>query len=97
MNKAHEIEDLSFSGTVLSMRVDGESYDIDLAPLSRRLAGASQEQLEAVEVSPSGYGLHWPAVDEDLSIDGLLGIHHQPPAKDKPSGVETDERPSADR
>jgi hypothetical protein len=32
----------------------------------------------AYEVSPSGYGIHWPLVDEDLSIDGLLGIKHRP-------------------
>jgi hypothetical protein len=22
-------------------------------------------------LSPSGYGIHWPDIDEDLSIDGL--------------------------
>mgnify|MGYP006293266545 CR=1 FL=1 len=27
---------------------------------------------ETIEVSPAGYGLHWPLVDEDLSIDGIL-------------------------
>ncbi len=24
------------------------------------------------ELSPGGYGIHWPLVDEDLSINGLL-------------------------
>ncbi|MBN2442246.1 MAG: DUF2442 domain-containing protein [Spirochaetales bacterium] len=33
-------------------------------------------------MSPSGYGIHWPGQDEDLSIDSLLGIHHHP-VKDK--------------
>jgi len=23
-------------------------------------------------VSPSGYGIHWPELDEDLSIDGMI-------------------------
>jgi hypothetical protein len=27
-------------------------------------------------VSPSGYGVHWPLLDEDIAIDGLLGIVH---------------------
>jgi hypothetical protein len=27
---------------------------------------------DTIEVSPAGYGLHWPLVDEDLSIDGIL-------------------------
>jgi hypothetical protein len=25
-------------------------------------------------MSPAGYGIHWPMIDEDISIDGLLGI-----------------------
>ncbi|PKN21436.1 MAG: hypothetical protein CVU65_16870 [Deltaproteobacteria bacterium HGW-Deltaproteobacteria-22] len=25
-------------------------------------------------MSPSGYGIHWPELDEDLSVDGLLGL-----------------------
>jgi len=28
------------------------------------------------EFSPSGYGIHWPLIDEDISMDGLLGIAH---------------------
>jgi len=32
----------------------------------------------AYEISPSGYGIHWPLIDEDLSIDGLLGVKHRP-------------------
>jgi hypothetical protein len=31
------------------------------------------------EISPSGYGIRWPLIDEDLSIDGLLGVRHQLP------------------
>jgi hypothetical protein len=38
----------------------------------RGLARATPAQLELVEVSPSGAGLHWDAVDADLSIPGLL-------------------------
>nr|WP_253276482.1 DUF2442 domain-containing protein [Synechococcus sp. PCC 6312] len=26
------------------------------------------------QVSPAGYGIHWPLIDEDLSINGLLRI-----------------------
>ncbi|NOZ61085.1 MAG: DUF2442 domain-containing protein [Calditrichaeota bacterium] len=32
-------------------------------------------------MSPSGYGLHWFLLDEDLSIDELLGIKHAPSQK----------------
>ncbi|MDP2982675.1 MAG: DUF2442 domain-containing protein [Candidatus Latescibacter sp.] len=28
------------------------------------------------KIQPSGYGIHWPLIDEDIAIDGLLGIVH---------------------
>lgn len=37
-----------------------------------QLAKASQAALSAVEVSPGGSGLHWEALDVDLSVPGLL-------------------------
>jgi hypothetical protein len=43
------------------------------------LRNATQEQRENLEISPAGYGIHWPDVDEDLSIDGLIGVSHAPP------------------
>lgn len=36
------------------------------------LSGASPEDLERIEVSPTGLGLHWPALDADVFIPGLL-------------------------
>lgn len=79
MDKAHDIGNVTVSGSVLHLVVDGRSYEIDLAQQSQRLARATQGQRERVEVSPSGYGLHWPEVDEDLSVDGLIGIKHATP------------------
>jgi hypothetical protein len=35
-----------------------------------RLEGKSEELLSEIEVSP--FGLHWPRLDEDLSIKGIL-------------------------
>ena len=35
-----------------------------------RLAKGTPQQLNHVEVSP--YGLHWPDLDEDLSITGII-------------------------
>lgn len=35
-----------------------------------RLSGGTLEQLTHIEVSQ--YGLHWPNLDEDLSLRGLL-------------------------
>jgi len=35
-----------------------------------RLEGKSHAELDHIEVSP--FGLHWPDLDEDLSIRGIL-------------------------
>lgn len=35
-----------------------------------RLASASEADLARIEISP--FGLHWPALDEDLSFAGIL-------------------------
>lgn len=36
------------------------------------LATATPDQLAAVELSPGGSGLHWEALDVDLSVAGLV-------------------------
>jgi len=79
MDKAHDVQEITFSGTTMFLRVDGRKYEIDLTTQSERLAKATPEQREHFEVSPAGYGIHWPDVDEDLSIDGLIGMKHQYP------------------
>ena len=83
MAKAHEVEITSMSGTVLTMRVDGKQYRVDLAGRSERLARATQPERDNFELSASGYGIHWPDIDEDLSIDGLIGVKHAAPASAK--------------
>lgn len=40
------------------------------------LAQASKEQRENWELLGEGEGVHWPEVDEDLSIAGLLASAH---------------------
>jgi hypothetical protein len=36
------------------------------------LEDAKPSQLSAIEISPSGFGIHFPAVDADLSVPGIL-------------------------
>ena len=79
MDRAHEVERVSFSGDRMLLSVDGREFEIDIARHSKRLAEASPAQRERFAVSPSGYGIHWPDLDEDLSIDGLIGIEHPCP------------------
>jgi len=44
------------------------------APLSwfPRLKAASSNQRKIWELSAAGHGIHWPHIDEDLSVEGLL-------------------------
>ncbi len=39
---------------------------------SPRLAGATDAERRDASLSPGGYGVHWPLLDEDLSIAGIL-------------------------
>jgi hypothetical protein len=39
---------------------------------SERLAAATEQERMDAELSPGGYGIHWPLIDEDLSVNGLL-------------------------
>jgi len=50
---------------------DGRVLSVPLAWFPR-LASASREQLATLELLGEGEGIHWPAVDEDVSVLGLL-------------------------
>jgi len=78
MRKYHIVSALHFEGDEMILTVDGHETKFKLNDISPTLAGASIEARNAYEISPSGYGIHWPLIDEDLSIDGLLGIRHSP-------------------
>jgi len=40
--------------------------------IAEGLADASPESLAEIEISPAGLGLHWPKLDADLYVPGLL-------------------------
>jgi hypothetical protein len=40
--------------------------------LNEKLRNATTKQLENVELICGGTGLHWPALDEDLSVMGIM-------------------------
>nr|VFK66124.1 MAG: Protein of unknown function (DUF2442) [Candidatus Kentron sp. UNK]VFK71756.1 MAG: Protein of unknown function (DUF2442) [Candidatus Kentron sp. UNK] len=72
MKKIHKVENARIEKGVLSLRVDGIDIRRNLNELSSTLANAKEAEQKAFEISPSGYGIHWPLIDEDISIDGLL-------------------------
>lgn len=51
---------------------DGRIVGVPLAWYPR-LMNATREQLEKVELSPSG--MHWDEIDEDISVRGILMAH----------------------
>ncbi len=66
---------------VVDVRFDDDSMSVDLAdgrtitvPLAwyPRLLDATPAQRENWQSCGSGFGIHWPDMDEDLSTQGLL-------------------------
>lgn len=55
--------------------VDGRRVSVPLEWFPR-LANATRTQLENFEILADGEGIHWPEVDEDLSVAGLLRGSH---------------------
>jgi hypothetical protein len=76
MKAYHDIKNLHFSGEYMILTIDGDEKKFRIKEISSSLETASQNERSAYEISPSGYGVHWPLIDEDISIDALLGIVH---------------------
>ena len=70
--KMHDVSGVWTDKTHLYLTVDGRSYRIRWADCSPRLLGANYWQRQRFDVSPSGYGIHWLEIDEDLAIAPLL-------------------------
>jgi hypothetical protein len=72
MNKLHNISNVHFENDHLVLNIDGKVKNYPINRISRKLQTASDAERDTYEISASGYGIHWPLIDEDLSIDGLL-------------------------
>jgi hypothetical protein len=79
MKQYHRVTELHFEGDAMVLTIDGQEKRFQVRDISPALQQASAQERNLFEISPSGYGIHWPLLDEDLSIDGLLGIVHAPP------------------
>lgn len=75
---------------IKAVHLDEDTITVDLAdgrtlstPLAwyPRLLHASPDQRNNFVISGGGFGVHWPDVDEDLSVQGMLagaaapGVH----------------------
>ena len=52
--------------------MEERSVSIPWERCSERLARASPAERDRAELSPSGYGIHWPLIDEDLAVGPLV-------------------------
>jgi Protein of unknown function (DUF2442) len=50
---------------------DGRTISVPLA-WSWRLSDATPEQRQHFEIIGTGQGVHWPDIDEDISVIGML-------------------------
>ena len=72
MIATHNIEAISFEQGLICLTVDGQVIKLPLSKVSKKLELANDIQRNLYTISPSGYGIHWPLIDEDLSVDSLL-------------------------
>ena len=65
-------ESVSFGpGEMLVNLVDGRRVCVPLEWFPR-LARATLDELQHYELLGDGQGIHWPELDEDVSVEGLL-------------------------
>ena len=69
------------SSRIKNVRVDAERLSVDLmdgrsvsVPLAwyPRLFRATPQQRAAWQIAGGGFGIHWPDIDEDLSVEGMV-------------------------
>jgi hypothetical protein len=66
------IENIKFKESTMWITIEGVNHKIDLNVVSAKLKNADDIQRNLYKISPSGYVIHWPLTDEDLSVEGLL-------------------------
>ncbi len=74
MDKQYNILDIDFVGEWIILSADGQTYQIPINQASKRLAQATDIERKMYRISPSGYGIHWYAIDEDLTTKGLIQL-----------------------
>ena len=77
MIATHHIQEITFEQNSINLHIDGKEIKVSLDKVSLKLKIANALQRNFYKISPSGYGIHWPLIDEDLSVDAILKISLQ--------------------
>lgn len=81
------IEDVVTDDHTLTVHlVDGRTLSVPLH-FHPRLLNASKEQRNVWRLVSGGVGIHWPEIDEDLSLAGMLRGVRSPELRPEPSSV----------
>lgn len=71
---------------IIARLVDGRTISVPLA-WSWRLSEATPEQRQNFKIIGDGHGIHWPDIDEDISVEGMLcGSPARRPKSSSPQG-----------
>jgi Protein of unknown function (DUF2442) len=80
MNGIPSAETLTLS-RVIHVKIDDDTLSVDLedgrtisVPIGwyPRLTHGSPTERANFQISSAGYGIHWPDLDEDIGVEGLL-------------------------
>jgi hypothetical protein len=78
MVDSHQISEIKFEDDKLIIILDDRELKVCLEEISSKLLLASDVERALYKISPSGYGIHWPLIDEDLSVRGLIQKQNDP-------------------
>lgn len=67
--------------SITAQLTDGRTISVPLV-WSWRLSDATPQQRNNFEIIGAGEGVHWPDIDEDISVRGMLyGVPARPPKR----------------
>jgi hypothetical protein len=69
-NQKH-IREIRFEGDMIIIQGEKKSIKTAIADISKKLMQANSIERNTYQISPSGLGVHWPLIDEDLSFPNL--------------------------
>jgi hypothetical protein len=72
MTSKFYIQCIEIGAETMVFNIDEQSIEIPYKLVSKKLSEATLAEKNYYKISPAGYGVHWPLIDEDLSLNGIL-------------------------
>jgi hypothetical protein len=70
--KNHHIKSVEFKNDSLIIYLNHQTLSVKISEVPEKLHNATDKDRNDFVISPSGYGIHWTQIDEDLSVDGII-------------------------